>query len=70
MIDRRTIKFFQELPKLEQSNNNFFEEDFDIPTIMRDKKYQPDEKKVMGSDTSTVDAAYLDIPAFLRRQAD
>lgn len=31
MIDRRTIKFFQELPRLEQSNNNFFEEDFDIP---------------------------------------
>tara|TARA_R110002111_G_scaffold99170_6_gene153305 strand:- start:24061 stop:25227 length:1167 start_codon:yes stop_codon:yes gene_type:complete len=49
---------------------DFSEEDFDIPTIMRDKKYQPDEKKVMGSDTSTVDAAYLDIPAFLRRQAD
>lgn len=50
--------------------NDLLEEDFDIPTIMRDKKYQPDEKKVMGSDTSTIDAAYLDIPAFLRRQAD
>ncbi|MBQ0725049.1 MAG: cell division protein FtsZ [Cycloclasticus sp.] len=50
--------------------DDLLEEDFDIPTIMRDKKYQPDEKKVMGSDTSTMDAAYLDIPAFLRRQAD
>jgi len=30
MIDRQTIKFFQNLPKLEESNNNFFEAVFDI----------------------------------------
>ena len=46
------------------------EEDFDIPTIMREKNNKLGEKKVMGSDTNTLDPAYLDIPAFLRRQAD
>ena len=45
------------------------EEDFDIPTIMRDKKLESVSQKVSGSD-NTMDPAYLDIPAFLRRQAD
>ena len=31
MIDNRTIKFFQRLPKLEASNNSFFKEIIDIP---------------------------------------
>jgi len=45
------------------------EEDFDIPTIMRDKKLESVSQKASGSD-NTMDPAYLDIPAFLRRQAD
>ncbi|MBV1912297.1 MAG: cell division protein FtsZ [Cycloclasticus sp.] len=45
------------------------EEDFDIPTIMRDKKLESASQKVSGLD-NTMDPAYLDIPAFLRRQAD
>ncbi|HIL92969.1 MAG TPA: cell division protein FtsZ [Cycloclasticus sp.] len=44
------------------------EEDFDIPTVMRDKAGAASQK-VSGLD-STMDPAYLDIPAFLRRQAD
>ncbi|MGB0238003.1 MAG: cell division protein FtsZ [Cycloclasticus sp.] len=43
-------------------------EDYDIPTIMREKERMAGQK-VSGSD-ETVDPAYLDIPAFLRRQAD
>jgi hypothetical protein len=46
------------------------EEDYDIPTIMRGNKNEQKAKNVMGSDTNTMDPAYLDIPAFLRRQAD
>tara|TARA_R110002074_G_scaffold170005_4_gene332055 strand:- start:81579 stop:82745 length:1167 start_codon:yes stop_codon:yes gene_type:complete len=46
------------------------EEDYDIPTIMRGNKNELTAKNVMGSDTNTMDPAYLDIPAFLRRQAD
>jgi len=45
------------------------EEDFDIPTIMRDNKAEVTGQKVSGLD-NTMDPAYLDIPAFLRRQAD
>jgi cell division protein FtsZ len=45
------------------------EADFDIPTIMRDNKTERSTQKVSGLD-STMDPAYLDIPAFLRRQAD
>lgn len=44
-------------------------EDYDIPTIMRENKERMAGQKVSGSD-ETVDPAYLDIPAFLRRQAD
>jgi cell division protein FtsZ len=44
------------------------EEDLDIPTIMRDKK-DTATQKVSGMDNA-MDPAYLDIPAFLRRQAD
>lgn len=44
-------------------------EDFEIPTIMRNNKAEITGQKVSGSD-ETVDPAYLDIPAFLRRQAD
>jgi len=43
-------------------------EDYDIPTIKREKERMAGQK-VSGSD-ETVDPAYLDIPAFLRRQAD
>ncbi|MEH6503165.1 MAG: cell division protein FtsZ [Cycloclasticus sp.] len=46
------------------------QEDYDIPTIMRDNKTEIAAKNVMGLDTDTMDPAYLDIPAFLRRQAD
>jgi len=46
------------------------EEDYDIPTIMRGNKIELATKNVMGLDTNTMDPAYLDIPAFLRRQAD
>ena len=45
------------------------EEDFDIPTIMRDGKAEMADQKTSGID-NTLDPAYLDIPAFLRRQAD
>ncbi|PHS71805.1 MAG: cell division protein FtsZ [Cycloclasticus sp.] len=45
------------------------EEDFDIPTIMRENKDKGASKKVSGMDDMS-DPAYLDIPAFLRRQAD
>ncbi|ORU94352.1 MAG: cell division protein FtsZ [Cycloclasticus sp. symbiont of Bathymodiolus heckerae] len=49
---------------------NLKEEDFDIPTIMRENKVEAvASQKVSGLD-STMDPAYLDIPAFLRRQAD
>lgn len=40
MIDRRTLKFFKELPKLEESNNDFFYEDFDIPIDYVQQLYQ------------------------------
>ena len=42
-------------------------EDLDIPTVIRNKKVEL--KKASGMDGS-LDTAYLDIPAFLRRQAD
>ncbi len=45
------------------------EKDFDIPTIMRDNKVEAATQKMSGHD-SAIDPAYLDIPAFLRRQAD
>ncbi|OUR86095.1 cell division protein FtsZ, partial [Cycloclasticus sp. 44_32_T64] len=45
------------------------EEDLDIPTIMRDKKSAVASQKTAGLD-NTLDPSYLDIPAFLRRQAD
>jgi len=51
------------------SIDNLKEEDFDIPTIMREKKDEIEAKKVSGLDNK-MDPAYLDIPAFLRRQAD
>jgi len=45
-------------------------EDYDIPTIMRGSKAEEvTAQKVSGLD-NTLDPAYLDIPAFLRRQAD
>ena len=49
---------------------NLKDEDFDIPTIMREKTTEDSGKKVAGIDDKTLDPAYLDIPAFLRRQAD
>lgn len=49
---------------------NLKDEDFDIPTIMREKATEDSGKKVAGIDDKTLDPAYLDIPAFLRRQAD
>ncbi|ORU92986.1 MAG: cell division protein FtsZ [Cycloclasticus sp. symbiont of Poecilosclerida sp. N] len=45
------------------------EEDFDIPTVMRDKNAGTASQKARGLDGAK-DPAYLDIPAFLRRQAD
>ncbi|MEW4983227.1 MAG: cell division protein FtsZ [Cycloclasticus sp.] len=45
------------------------EEDLDIPTIMRDKKSAVASQKTASLD-NTLDPSYLDIPAFLRRQAD
>ncbi len=45
------------------------EEDLDIPTIMRDKKSNVVSQKAASLD-GTLDPSYLDIPAFLRRQAD
>jgi len=51
------------------SIDNLKEEDFDIPTIMLEKKDEIEAKKVSGLDNK-MDPAYLDIPAFLRRQAD
>jgi len=41
--------------------------DYDKPTVMRQEE-QESQKQVIGSDISNMD--YLDIPAFLRRQAD
>jgi cell division protein FtsZ len=41
--------------------------DYDKPTVMRQEE-QEAQKQVIGSDISNMD--YLDIPAFLRRQAD
>ena len=49
---------------------NLKDEDFDIPTIMREKATEDSAKKVASIDDKTLDPAYLDIPAFLRRQAD
>ncbi len=49
---------------------NLKDEDFDIPTIMREKATEGSGKKVPNLDDKTLDPAYLDIPAFLRRQAD
>ena len=49
---------------------NIKDEDFDIPTIMREKATEDSAKKGAGLDDKTLDPAYLDIPAFLRRQAD
>ncbi|MBV1951974.1 MAG: cell division protein FtsZ [Cycloclasticus sp.] len=49
---------------------NLKDEDFDIPTIMREKTTEDSGKKVAAIDDKTLDPAYLDIPAFLRRQAD
>jgi cell division protein FtsZ len=40
--------------------------DYDKPTVMR--KEQENQKQAVGSDVNNMD--YLDIPAFLRRQAD
>ncbi|MBL4743631.1 MAG: cell division protein FtsZ [Cycloclasticus sp.] len=48
---------------------NLNPEDLDIPTIMRDKQNFEKQQKVSGLD-ETIDPAFLDIPAFLRRQAD
>lgn len=43
--------------------------DYDIPTYVRGEKPTPIVQKASGLD-ATLDPAYLDIPAFLRRQAD
>ena len=50
-------------------NINLVDTDFDIPTYARGEKAAPVTQKVSGLD-ETLDPAYLDIPAFLRRQAD
>src|SRR5699024_7624090 len=39
----------------------------DKPTIIRNSNGSPRDRKVVGGDTSM---DYLDVPAFLRRQAD
>lgn len=48
---------------------NLADTDFDIPTYVRDEKPVVVANKVSGLE-NTLDPAYLDIPAFLRRQAD
>ena len=48
---------------------NIAETDFDIPTYVRGEKPAEVVRKVGGLE-NTLDPAYLDIPAFLRRQAD
>ena len=48
---------------------NLADTDYDIPTFVRGDKPAPVVKKASGLD-DTLDPAYLDIPAFLRRQAD
>jgi len=45
------------------------EADYDIPTVIRGRETNNAAQKVSGAD-NTLDPAYLDIPAFLRRQAD
>jgi len=54
MIDRQTIKFFQHLPKLEESDNHFFESVFDITSA---------DLKVMHDLAKTID-----IPPRIRKK--
>jgi cell division protein FtsZ len=48
---------------------NLADTDYDIPTFVRGDKPAPVVKKASGMEEN-LDPAYLDIPAFLRRQAD
>jgi cell division protein FtsZ len=45
-------------------------DDLDRPTVMRKKRRASSTREVPSEQSENMDADYLDIPAFLRRQAD
>ena len=49
---------------------NIKEDDLDIPTIIRENQDVASQSQATPTADKPIDTAYLDIPAFLRRQAD
>ena len=58
-----------EKPSLVHVNKATGSEDYDRPTVLRNKNKAAQRAQAAGGN-SAEDMDYLDIPAFLRRQAD
>jgi len=58
-----------EKPSLVHVNTDTTREDLDRPTILRNRNKAAQQARAVGGN-SAEDMDYLDIPAFLRRQAD
>ena len=62
-------KQVEQQPTLVHVNKDTGAEDFDRPTVLRNKHKAAQRAQATGGN-SAEDMDYLDIPAFLRRQAD
>lgn len=65
-----TIKSPIKVVSSKTSNGEIDYESFDRPTIQRTNKPEPRENRFGAQPKKEIDMDYLDIPAFLRRQAD
>ena len=69
LIHKGNVSLAEKQPSLVHVNKTTGGEDYDRPTVLRNKNKAAQRAQATGGN-SAEDMDYLDIPAFLRRQAD